>query len=211
MTPQTSTAPRRTLALFMAVGLAAGLSLAACGDDDGASDTATEATTETTVGTEDGEGGGSGEPAEEGISVTGAWARTSPMEVTAGAAYMQIENVGPADDALVGASVPATVAGRTEVHETRAVGEGAPDEGMGEEGGAMGDEEPPSAPMMEMVPVDRVEVPAGEVLSLEPGGYHVMMFDLVEPLVAGDELEITLTFEAAGDVVVTAVVGDGAP
>ena len=67
------------------------------------------------------------------------------------------------------------------------------------------------APMMEMVPVDRIELPAGATASLQPGGYHVMLLDLVAPLAEGDQLELTLSFELAGEIVVTAVVGDGAP
>jgi copper(I)-binding protein len=40
-------------------------------------------------------------PAETTFTVDGAWARTSPMESTVGAAYMNI--TASADDALVGA------------------------------------------------------------------------------------------------------------
>jgi hypothetical protein len=68
-----------------------------------------------------------------------------------------------------------------------------------------------AAPMMEMVPVERIEVPAGGATPLEPGGYHVMMLDLSEPLTDGAVIELTLTFEQAGEIVVDAVVGDGAP
>ncbi|MEZ5181952.1 MAG: copper chaperone PCu(A)C [Acidimicrobiales bacterium] len=61
---------------------------------------------------------------------------------------------------------------------------------------------------MTMQPVDSIELPAGEEVSLEPGGYHIMLLDLVAPLEVGDTFEITLTFENAGEVTVTAEVRD---
>lgn len=184
---------RRTSSLLAALGLTAALALAACGDDDGddADDTATG-------------------PA---IEVVDAWARTSPIEATAGAAYMTILNRGDIDDALVAVSVDESVAGRAELHETRAAGA---DDGMDDASGGMGDDTEtsgaaPTAPMMEMVRVDRIPVPAGGSTTLEPGGLHVMLLEMPAPLEEGTELELTLTFERAGELVVDAVVGDRAP
>lgn len=123
-----------------------------------------------------------------------AWARSSPMMASAGAAYMEISNGGAAD-ALTGASVAASIAGRVELHESRPA-----------EGGNHG-----STPMMEMVHVERIEIPAGGRVMLEPGGFHIMLLGLAEPLANGTELEITLSFEKAGELKVVAIVGDGAP
>jgi copper(I)-binding protein len=174
--------------------MAAALAMAACGDDDD-SDTAA--------------GDTAGAPM---IEVSDAWARTSPTMATAGAAYMEIANTGDAGDALVAVTVADTVAGRVELHESRAV---TSDEGMDAPTtsgmGDMGDETSMTSPMMEMVPVERIDVPAGGTTSLEPGGYHVMLLDLAAPLENGEELELTLTFETAGDIAVTAVVADSAP
>ncbi len=144
-------------------------------------------------------GGASTDPTDT-IEVTGAWARSSPMMAMAGAAYMTIVNHGDSDDALLAAAVADTVAGTAEIHETRPA-EGEPAESMGD-----GED---TAPLMEMVHVERIDVPAGATVVLEPGGLHVMLLDLVEPLTEGAEIELTLTFETAGEVVVTAVVGDG--
>jgi hypothetical protein len=47
-------------------------------------------------------------------------------------------------------------------------------------------------------------------VALEPGGYHIMLLDLVAPLEAGTTLEVTLTFEESGEQVVTADVRDAA-
>jgi copper(I)-binding protein len=65
--------------------------------------------------------------------------------------------------------------------------------------------------MMTMQPVDRIEVPAGETVSLEPGGYHIMLLALADPLEVGATVELTLTFEVAGAQVVRAEVRDTEP
>ena len=50
------------------------------------------------------------------VTVSGQWARTSPMDAANGAAYATI--ACPSDDALVGAAVDATAAQKVELHET---------------------------------------------------------------------------------------------
>jgi hypothetical protein len=67
------------------------------------------------------------------------------------------------------------------------------------------------APMMEMRPVEEIPVAAGELVALEPGGYHIMLLDLGEPLEVGDQFEVTLTFEQAGELDVTVEVRESAP
>lgn len=47
-----------------------------------------------------------------------------------------------------------------------------------------------------------LEPSAGETVTLKPGGYHVMMFDLNDPLKECDMIEITLEFAKAGTVTV---------
>ncbi|MEM1341123.1 MAG: copper chaperone PCu(A)C [Pseudomonadota bacterium] len=47
---------------------------------------------------------------------------------------------------------------------------------------------------------DGIEVPAGETVSLEPGGLHIMFMGLEGALVAGSEVPATLVFEEAGEV-----------
>ena len=120
-----------------------------------------------------------------GVSVTDAWARPTPAATTTAAVYFDVA----ADDAdlLVGASVPTDVAASTALH-------------MSMVDAASGD-----AAMHEMGPLD---VPPGEPVTFEPGASHVMLIDLVEPLVAGDQFELTLEFESAGEQVVTVDVRD---
>lgn len=48
-----------------------------------------------------------------------------------------------------------------------------------------------------------MDVPAGGKLELKPGGYHVMMLDLKQPLKVGDKVPLTLTFEKAGSILVS--------
>lgn len=199
MTPHHPT-PRARLAL--AAVAAAGLLITACGDaEDAQLASASPSTTDA---------------AARGVEVTGAWARTSPKVASAGAVFLTIANPGAADDALVGVSVDPAVAATAEIHETVAVPE---DESAatGEMGGSAGDagapmgEQAPAEPMMTMRPVDRIAVPAGGTVALEPGGYHVMLLDLAAPLQIGAELRVTLVFEQAGEVVVTAEVRGDAP
>jgi copper(I)-binding protein len=51
--------------------------------------------------------------------------------------------------------------------------------------------------MMRMRAVPYLELPAGKPVKLEPGGFHVMLFDLKQSLVAGQKLKLELTFEDA--------------
>jgi copper(I)-binding protein len=87
------------------------------------------------------------------------------------------------------------------------------DAGMGASttAGGMNGSVPAAGGMMEMKPVDQIAVPAGGSVALEPGGFHIMLRDLVKPLEVGTTVELTLTFEKAGDKVVTADVRDTTP
>ena len=149
------------------------------------------------------------------VDVDAAWARTSPMSAEAGAAYFQISS--DEADVLIGASVDPSVAGIVEIHETQVMeieDDTMEDEAM-EDGemadDAMEDDEMEMGDVMTMVEVGKVDLPAGETVSLEPGGLHIMLLELPEPLEAGDTFDITLDFETADDQVVTVTVGDSAP
>ena len=202
---------RRRVTTAILLALAAGSLLAACGDDDdtaAVSGDASEATETTDTSEVE-------EPAAD-LEITDAWARTSPAVATAGAVYMDIANRTDADDVLLQANVEPSVAAKAELHETTIVSDDQDSAGMGEgSGGEMGqgatETSMADSPMMQMAPVDEIPVPAGDTVSLEPGGLHIMVLDLVEPLVVGDTVELTLTFAQAGDMVVEAEVRDTAP
>ena len=143
------------------------------------------------------------------IKVSEPWARTSPMVAGAGAAYMVIENKASAADFLVGGS--SDVAKAVEVHETVAMESVAPMEstGMGAESPMASGGMDMGSGMMGMRKIDSLPIPAGGTVELKPGGYHIMLIDLTRELKAGEKIEITLKFEKAGDVKVTAEVREG--
>lgn len=143
-------------------------------------------------------------PAAGEISFVGQWARTSPAMATAGAMYVTITST--VDDNLIAATVAASVAARVEVHETVAV-EDATDTTMmmGSTTTMMGGGE------MTMRPVEFVELPAGVAVELKPGGYHIMLIDLMNPLEVGTAIQVTLVFEKAGEITIEVPVLDEAP
>ena len=210
MTGMTSTRAPKTIFRLSAAVLAVGaLTLAACSDDkdDSSADTTaapvtTAGGTETTAGAE--------QPTFEGM-----WARTSPMEATMGAAYLTITS--PVDDALVGAKIDSSIAGMVQIHEmvmadstgtTMAMGGMGSDTTM-----AMGGSDTTMAGMGEMVmqEVDKIDLPAGQAVELKPGGYHIMLMELVAPLETGTILQITLVFEKAGEITLDFPVVEEAP
>jgi copper(I)-binding protein len=108
------------------------------------------------------------------LAVVDAWARATPPGAGVAAAYLTIDNAGGGADRLLGASSDA--AGRVEVHETRRDGE-----------------------VMRMRKAEPLDIPAGERVVFGPGGLHVMLMELKEPLRQGDTLSLTLRFEHAGE------------
>lgn len=140
------------------------------------------------------------------IEVHDARSRMSPMVTGAAAIYLTLDNPTGADDALVGASVPAEVGAAVELHETyeREAGEG---DGTTDDTGGMhddmSDEGDSGAPMMAMREVDVIAIPAGDRVELRPGGQHLMVVDLVADLEVGDRFDVTLEFEHAQPVTVT--------
>ena len=108
-----------------------------------------------------------------GLTVMGVWAREAPMVDLAGAAYLVVHNGSDTDDAIVGAESP--VAAAVELHQSS----------MDDEG------------MMSMNQVAEIPVPAHGAATLEPGGYHIMLIGLTEPLLADDSFELTLEFRSA--------------
>ena len=60
--------------------------------------------------------------------------------------------------------------------------------------------------VMRMRQVPQIPLPPNTSVSLEPGGLHIMLFDLTAPLSPGDEVPITLTFSDGSSKAVTAEV-----
>ena len=127
---------------------------------------------------------GGGVDAAATVRVTDAWSRTSPPGARAGVVYLTLAS--DAGDRLIAVSVPASVAGRAEMHE---VFEDA-------------------ARRLGMRPVDGVDLPAGAAIVFGPGGRHIMLTALARPLMAGDTLAVTLRFRRAVTRTVPVVVRD---
>ncbi len=122
--------------------------------------------------------------AQEGkpIVVGKAVARATVGKQPNGAAFLQIENRGKTDDALLSAASPA--AARVEIHTMSMDGD-----------------------VMKMRALDRLEIKAGQAVAMKPGsGAHLMLMGLKKPLVAGERIPVTLNFRQAGKVEVTAEV-----
>jgi hypothetical protein len=117
------------------------------------------------------------------ISVAGAWARPSPMTAGNGAIYMQLKNSGGSTDALVSASTD--VAEVVEIHESIIEND-----------------------VMKMHPVEKVEIPAGGMAMLEPGGYHVMLINLKQQLEPDSKISVTLNFEQSDPLTIEAEIKD---
>jgi len=102
------------------------------------------------------------------VTISNPWVRGTVGGMKATGAFMEITS--RADTRLISAASPA--ARIVEVHEM-----------------AMVDN------VMRMRAIPAIAVPAGKPVELRPGGYHVMLIDLVKPLEPGATVPITLTFE----------------
>jgi copper(I)-binding protein len=99
-------------------------------------------------------------------SVKDAWVRTPAPGQNVAAVYMEI--VSRANSTLVAVASPA--AASAELHN------------MTQEAG-----------VMKMRPLEKIELPAGKPVKLAPGGLHVMLIGLKQPLKRGDKVPVTLT------------------
>ena len=119
------------------------------------------------------------------VAVTTVWARASAGPSQTGAVYATVTASQP--DRLIGASTP--VAETAQLHQDKMQGD-----------------------VMQMRPVPGgLPVTPGLPIHLAPGGYHLMLMGLKQPLKRGEHFPLTLTFEHAGPVTVqVAVAGPGA-
>jgi len=120
------------------------------------------------------------------VEIIGAWARAAPDRAVNGAAYVTLTNAGASEDRLI--AVETAAAGRAEIHT------------HGMAGG-----------IMKMQRLDFVAVPAGDTVTFQPGGLHLMLFGLQRPLKVGETISLTLIFAKAGRITVTAPVLKRAP
>jgi hypothetical protein len=105
------------------------------------------------------------------LEVTNAWARATPAKAENGVAFVTIQS--PTADRLL--SVASPVAKKAELHTMEMAGM-----------------------VMKMRPMAALDVPAGQPVTLKPGGEHIMLLGLNGPLREGQSFPLTLTFEKAG-------------
>lgn len=183
---------RRTLwagvavAILIVILIAAGLIYSQLDDDD---DEENNPIPEITLS------GSTPEVATGVISVVDPWVRATigpmateefdaePMMMSGltSAAYMMLENHSDQADRLISAVSDAAVV--VEIHESSMEND-----------------------VMQMRPVEGVEIPANGTAELKPGGLHIMMMDVQRNLEPGDVVTLTLTFESGLELIVEAPV-----
>jgi hypothetical protein len=104
------------------------------------------------------------------VGVKDPWVRATVTGQKATGAFMQITGTEPVR--LV--EVQSAAAKIVEIHEMRMEGD-----------------------RMMMKAVPGLDIVPGKALELKPGGYHVMLIDVVKPLNPGDKVPLTLVVEGA--------------
>ncbi|MCP5158184.1 MAG: copper chaperone PCu(A)C [Gammaproteobacteria bacterium] len=112
----------------------------------------------------------------ETIQVTESWARESPPTVTNGAVYMTLTNTGSKNDRLLAGAgeIAEAIELHTHIMENH---------------------------VAKMRQVTSIEIDAGKPTLLQPGGLHIMLIGLKNPLTVGQTFPLTLRFEKAGEIV----------
>jgi copper(I)-binding protein len=118
----------------------------------------------------------------ESIIISDPWVRAVPSVSSVTAVYMVIENRGDEDDKLIGVDTSASE--YSEIHSTII------DENN----------------VASMLKVHSQPIPSGESLELKPGGSHIMLRELNNPLKVGEQVEIDLLFEKSGTITIQAEV-----
>jgi len=113
------------------------------------------------------------------LVITQPWSRATPGGAKIAGGFLTIENKGAAPDRLIGGS--GDFAGKVEIHEM-AMNNG----------------------VMTMRPLDKgLAIEPGKTDKLAPGGFHLMLMDLKNPLKQGEKVPLELQFEKAGKVTVS--------
>jgi len=110
------------------------------------------------------------------IEVHEVWARPAAQGNTA-ATYFSLHNHTTTDDELIGAT--STIANAVEIHESKMVND-----------------------VMTMNMVSSIPLKAGDELTFEPGGLHVMLVGIKQELQVGDKFNLVLRFKNHADITV---------
>ena len=110
-------------------------------------------------------------PAWAQVTVQDPWVRGTVAQQKGTGMFARITSAQPAR--LVSASSPA--AGVVEIHEMLMQGD-----------------------VMRMRAIPGLDLPAGKTVELKPGGLHIMLIDLKQPLEPGKTVPVTLVVETGG-------------
>ena len=114
------------------------------------------------------------------LMASSAWSRPTVSAAMAGVVYVTITDSG-APTRLVSVSTP--IAAQAQMHQSRM-----------------------QNGMMDMLPIRFLPVAAGSPIKFSPGGYHIMLVGLTQPLSAGETFPLTLTFANGTQVTTTVTV-----
>lgn len=123
------------------------------------------------------------EPNRDTIYIENAWARPSPLPNGSSSVYLTIANPTAKVAHLLGVS---SQLGMTGLHESVTKD---------------------NVVSMEARP-DGFEVPPNGSLELAPGGKHIMIMGIAEPLAVADTVTVTLNFEMLGPMTISVPVED---
>jgi len=108
--------------------------------------------------------------AESTVQIENPYARAVAPGQANSAAYMVLNNTSAKEEILL--EVKSSIAHKAELHTHRM-----------EDG------------MMKMSEIEKIAIPAGERVTLQPGGLHIMLIGLNHQLIAGEQIPLTLIYE----------------
>lgn len=112
--------------------------------------------------------------AEPAVEVSDAWARATPPGAVNGAVFFTLRNRGPDEDRLRKATSPVSKVAELHTHVM--------------DGG-----------VARMRQLPEIAVPAGGSTVLKPGGLHIMLIGLQQPLRDGETIDLVLHFDKTGE------------
>jgi copper(I)-binding protein len=120
------------------------------------------------------------------VAIANAWIRESHPDADATAGYMTLVNIAAKNLTLIGIESPAFR--KVEVHEMVTVNE-----------------------LPRMRRATPISVPIGSPTRFAPGGKHLMLMGPLQPLTAGQSVEMTLLFDGGGEQTVSITVTKDVP
>ncbi|GLR73335.1 copper chaperone PCu(A)C [Aliivibrio sifiae] len=108
--------------------------------------------------------------AQSELVIENPYARATPPNAVNSAIFMTIKNTGNEDRTLISAST--SIAKKVELHTV------VKTDGM-----------------MKMREVDTIDIPKNKDVMLKPGGLHIMLFELTQPLKEEEFIDVTLNFK----------------